>query len=83
MRSTSKKVDPRDHVLVPKHEVLPVEEAYKILKELGVGPEQLPWLKASDPVAEVIGAKPGDIVKITRHSPVVGELVVYRYVVSG
>ncbi|EHP69536.1 MAG: DNA-directed RNA polymerase subunit H [Metallosphaera yellowstonensis] len=83
MRSTSKKVDPRDHVLVPKHEVLPVEEAYKILKELGVGPEQLPWLKASDPVAKVIGAKPGDIVKITRHSPVVGELVVYRYVVSG
>ena len=83
MRSSSKKIDPSVHVLVPKHEVLSVEEAFKVLKELGIGTEQLPWMRASDPMARTINAKPGDIVKITRKSPIVGELVVYRYVVSG
>jgi len=71
------------HELVPKHEVVPVEEAAEILRKLGVKPEQLPWIRASDPVARAIGAKPGDIVKIVRRSPTAGEIVVYRYVVPG
>ncbi|MCY0874067.1 MAG: DNA-directed RNA polymerase subunit H [Acidianus infernus] len=84
MRSSSnKKIDPRLHSLVPKHEVLSIEEAYKVLKALGVSPEQLPWIKASDPVVKAIGAKPGDIIKITRKSQTVGETVIYRYVISG
>ncbi|EWG07208.1 MAG: DNA-directed RNA polymerase subunit H [Candidatus Aramenus sulfurataquae] len=83
MRSASKKLDPTIHDLVPKHEVLSVEEAYTVLKQLGIGPEQLPWLKATDPVARAIGAKPGDIVKITRKSRTGGEIVTYRYVISG
>jgi len=84
MRSSSKKkVDPLQYDLVPKHEVLPLEEAYKVLKELGVRPEQLPWIRASDPVARAIGAKPGDVVRIIRKSPFTGESVSYRYVISG
>ncbi|GAY25883.1 hypothetical protein ATG_10860 [Desulfurococcaceae archaeon AG1] len=71
------------HELVPKHEVVPIEEAVKILKELGVRPEQLPWIKASDPAARAIGAKPGDIVRIIRKSETAGEIVVYRYVIAG
>jgi len=71
------------HELVPRHEVVPVEEAAEILRKLGVKPEQLPWIRASDPVARAIGAKPGDIVKIVRKSPTAGEIVVYRYVVPG
>jgi DNA-directed RNA polymerase subunit H len=71
------------HELVPKHEVVPIEEAVKILKELGVRPEQLPWIKASDPAARAIGAKPGDIVRIVRKSETAGEIVVYRYVIAG
>ncbi|MCI4435256.1 MAG: DNA-directed RNA polymerase subunit H [Ignisphaera sp.] len=72
-----------EHELVPKHEVLSIEEGMKILKEYGVKPEQLPWIRASDPVAKAIGAKPGDIVRIIRKSPTGGEIVVYRYVVPG
>jgi DNA-directed RNA polymerase subunit H len=72
-----------EHELVPKHEVLSIEEGVRILKEYGVKPEQLPWLRASDPVAKAIGAKPGDIVRIIRKSPTGGEIVVYRYVVPG
>jgi len=72
-----------EHELVPKHEVLSIEEGMRILKEYGVKPEQLPWIRASDPVAKAIGAKPGDIVRIIRKSPTGGEIVVYRYVVPG
>ncbi|RUM47779.1 MAG: DNA-directed RNA polymerase subunit H [Hyperthermus sp.] len=71
-----------EHELVPKHEVLPPEEAARILKELGVTPQQLPWLRVTDPVARAIGAKPGDIVRIYRKSPTSGETIAYRYVVG-
>ncbi|WP_338599923.1 DNA-directed RNA polymerase subunit H [Sulfolobus tengchongensis] len=81
--SSNKKIDPRIHYLVPKHEVLSIEEAYKILKELGIKPEQLPWIRASDPVVKIIGAKPGDIIRIVRKSSLYGEVVSYRYVISG
>ncbi|BDB97123.1 DNA-directed RNA polymerase subunit H [Saccharolobus caldissimus] len=81
--SSNKKIDPRVHYLVPKHEVLNIEDAYKILKELGIKPEQLPWIRASDPIVKSIGAKPGDIIKITRKSALYGEVVSYRYVISG
>ncbi len=82
MAKQKKEFDILEHELVPRHEVVPPEEAAKILRELGVRPEQLPWLRATDPVARRIGAKPGDIVRIYRKSPTAGEIVVYRYVVG-
>lgn len=78
-----RKVKILEHELVPKHEVLSPEEALKVLKKLGITPDKLPWIRASDPVARAIRAKPGDIVKITRKSLTAGETVVYRYVVPG
>jgi len=80
-KSSSVKAKILEHELVPKHEVLSLEEGLKVLKSYGVKPEQLPWLRASDPVARAIGARPGDIVKIVRKTPTGGEIVVYRYVV--
>ena len=71
-----------EHELVPKHEVLPPEEALAVLRDLGVKPEQLPWIRASDPVARAIGARPGDIIRIYRKSPTAGTVIVYRYVVG-
>ena len=70
-----------DHELVPKHILLTKEEKRQLLEQLKVRPEQLPWIRASDPVAKLIGAKPGDIVKIIRKSPTAGETVAYRFVV--
>ena len=78
-----KKFKVTDHELVPKHEVVPVDEAVKILRELGLRPEQLPFLRASDPAAREIGAKPGDLVRIERKSPTAGKVIVYRYVIAG
>ncbi|NHW45019.1 MAG: DNA-directed RNA polymerase subunit H [Candidatus Verstraetearchaeota archaeon] len=70
-----------DHELVPKHILLSKEEKRQLLEQLKIRPEQLPWIRASDPVAKLIGAKPGDIVKIIRKSPTAGETVAYRFVV--
>ncbi len=68
-------------MLVPKHEILSEEEAEELLKVLGVRKEQLPKIKADDPIVKEIGAKVGDIVKITRKSLTAGESVFYRLVV--
>ena len=81
--SSKKKFKVTDHELVPKHEVLPPEEAIRVLKGLGVTPDKLPWIRASDPVAREIGAKPGDIIRIERKSPTAGKIVIYRFVVAG
>lgn len=72
-----------EHVLVPKHEIVGQEEREKVLNEYRVQPYQLPRLKASDPAAKAIDAKPGDIVKIMRDSQTAGKYVSYRYVVEG
>lgn len=75
--------DPRGHVLVPEHRVLSKEEGEEILRKYRVRPPQLPFLKSSDPVARLIGAKPGDIVEVRRESPTAGKAIAYRYVVEG
>ena len=62
-----------DHVLVPKHEILQEEEKKKILTEFNATEEQFPYLFSIDPVVREIGAKPGDMVKITRVSDTAGE----------
>ena len=71
-----------EHKLVPKHEILTPEEREKVLTQYRVKPYQLPQIKASDPAAKAIGAKPGDILRIIRKSPTAGEHIAYRYVVE-
>lgn len=63
--------------------VIPKEEAKELLKRLRIRPWQLPWIKSSDPLAKLVDAKPGDVLKIVRESPTAGEFVVYRLVVPG
>ncbi|MEM4717904.1 MAG: DNA-directed RNA polymerase subunit H [Desulfurococcaceae archaeon] len=71
-----------EHELVPRHELVPPEEALELLKKLGIEPWQLPWISADDPVVKLIGAKPGDIVRIFRKSHTSGVFVTYRYVAA-
>lgn len=71
-----------EHALVPKHEILTPEEREEILKKYKVKPYQIPNISASDPIVRVIGARPGDILRITRKSPTAGVYVSYRYVVE-
>jgi DNA-directed RNA polymerase subunit H len=74
--------DPRKHFMVPKHEIVPPEEHEGLLNSLYVASKkQLPYITYSDMQCRVLGAVPGDIIKITRPSPSSGEYVVYRTVV--
>ena len=72
-----------DHEFVPKHEILTVEEREKLLAEYKVHPYQLPEIKASDLAVKAIGARPGDVIRVTRKSPTAGKYVAYRFVVEG
>ena len=70
-----------EHELVPKHEILSEEEREELLKKYNIRPYQIPHIKRTDPTVFLIGAKPGDIIKIIRKSPTAGVYVTYRYVV--
>lgn len=63
--------------------VLTKEEVRELTKQLGLSLRLLPWIRASDPLAKALGAKPGDVIKIVRKSQVAGKAVVYRVVVPG
>ena len=76
-------LDVMKHALVPKHEILSEKGVHKLLEKYRIKPHQLPKIKASDPAAKAIGAKPGDILKITRKSPTAGKAIAYRYVIRG
>ena len=71
-----------DHKLVPKHEILQEAEKKEILTKFNATEDQFPFLFNIDPVAREIGAKPGDMIKITRVSDTAGEAIYYRYVVE-
>lgn len=71
-----------NHILVPKHEIVSEEEKEQLLKTYKITPEQLPKIRSKDPIVKLIGAKPGDIIKITRKSPTAGKSVYYRLVIK-
>jgi DNA-directed RNA polymerase subunit H len=62
------------------HELLSQEEQEEVLKRYRTTRPQLPKILTSDPVVRRLGAKPGDIIKITRTSPTAGVTVYYRVV---
>jgi DNA-directed RNA polymerase I, II, and III subunit RPABC1 len=71
-----------EHNLVPFHEILSEKEKKQILEQYKVQPYQMPQIKSGDPAVKVIGATPGDVLKITRKSTTAGEHTTYRYVVE-
>jgi DNA-directed RNA polymerase subunit H len=71
-----------EHALVPFHEILTEKEKNALLAQYKVKPYQMPQIKSGDPAVKAIGAKPGDVLKITRKSTTAGEHITYRYVVE-
>ncbi len=72
-----------EHEFVPKHEIIPHEEIQTILEKYRITEDLLPQILDTDPVSKIIGAKPGDVVKITRKSLTAGESIIYRLCVKG
>jgi len=72
---------PLDNVLIPKHEIVQKDKEDEVLATFGVAKTNLPKIRASDPQAKKLGAKPGDVFKITRKDST-GENLYYRVVVK-
>jgi DNA-directed RNA polymerase subunit H (RpoH/RPB5) len=66
------------HRILKEEERKVVFETYKISKP----EEQLPWISSQDKAARWIGAVPGDVVEIKRHSDSAGNYLYYRYCVE-
>jgi DNA-directed RNA polymerase subunit H len=77
-----KEFDITKHSVVPKHELLDDKQKEEVLKGFGITLRQLPRMLDSDPMAKILAAKPGDVVKITRKSETAGESVYYRVVIK-
>lgn len=57
------------HVLVPKHVVITEEEEKKVMRRYNISSKsEFPEISRFDPVAQVIGLRPGNVVKIERPS---------------
>jgi DNA-directed RNA polymerase subunit H len=68
--------------LIPKHELLTNEEATQVLARNNASPAQFPYILSTDPIAKEVGARPGNLVRITRRSETAGTSTYYRYVVE-
>jgi DNA-directed RNA polymerase subunit H (RpoH/RPB5) len=70
-----------EHALVPRHEIISEEDLVEVTKKYHAEPFQFPWIKVNDPIAIILGAKRGEVVKITQKSETAGTAISYRYVV--
>ncbi|RLG58658.1 DNA-directed RNA polymerase subunit H [Candidatus Geothermarchaeota archaeon] len=70
-----------DHVLVPKHEIVPKEEAERIIEKYGGKAVLFPLISSNDPAVIALGAKPGDLIRIIRRSPTGKTSIYYRLVI--
>lgn len=74
-------IDIFQSVLVPKHEIMSEDEKAAFLKQYRITVKQLPRIRHDDPVVKRLASKRGDVIKITRNDPGVGEYLYYRVVV--
>ena len=70
------------HELVPPHIIASDDEIELVLNHYGIARNQLPRIYRDDPAVKVLGARPGEIVRIQRESPTAGSTFYYRLVVD-
>ena len=78
MAKTEIKFDVKAHILVPKHFLMKKEEVDELLQTYNIKKKQLPKIKKTDPAIEGMEIEKGDVIKILRKSPTVGETFFYR-----
>lgn len=57
-----------NHSMVPKHRILSEEEKDLVIKKFNIVDDNIPQISRFDPVAQVIGIRPGEYCEITRGS---------------
>ncbi len=76
-----------EHQLVPEHRLLAEEEAQRVLKVLRITRDQLPKIRKTDPVIQVLEKiegpiAEGRIIRVTRVSGTAGVSEAYRLVIG-
>ena len=70
------------HELVPPHVIAEETEIQLVLNHYGINKTHLPRILTRDPAARVLGARPGQVIRIERESPTAGVAYYYRLVVD-
>ena len=76
----TEKFDVSNHQFVPKHEKLTEEEKEKVLAKYNISENQLPKIKKADPAIQKFDPKSGDVIRIIRKSPTIGDTEYFRIV---
>jgi DNA-directed RNA polymerase subunit H len=71
----------REHDFIPEHKVLKDSETRELFKIYKINSKKLPKILSKDPMIKALGAKVGDIIRMERRSPTVGDAEYYRVVV--
>lgn len=68
-----------EHEYVPEH-IKITNEDFKEIKQVYnlASKQQLPLISRHDPIAKILGIRPGEVVKIIRPSPTCGKYITYR-----
>ena len=79
--------NPLHHTLVPEHHLLSKEDAAKALASMRVGMDQLPKIKRTDPVVQLLERihgpiEEGRIIRVVRRSDTAGIAEAFRLVVE-
>jgi DNA-directed RNA polymerase subunit H len=76
------KFDVKKHILVPVHIKLTDKAKKELFDKYNIALRELPKMSKKDPAIEHLDAKEGDVIKIVRNNPILGESVFYRGVVN-
>jgi DNA-directed RNA polymerase subunit H len=71
-----------EHELVPEHVIAEESEVGLVLDHYGLSKDQIPRIYRDDPAARVLGAKPGQVIRIARESDTAGGVYYYRLVTA-
>ena len=69
-----------EHFLVPKHEIVTEDKLEELFKKYRSPSIKFPQILKDDPAVEEIGAKKGDLIRITRKSRTMGKTIYFRVV---
>ncbi|MFO7835833.1 MAG: DNA-directed RNA polymerase subunit H [Candidatus Thorarchaeota archaeon] len=71
-----------DHDLVTPHTIASEEEVQLVMDHYGIDKRKLPRIFREDPAVKLLGARPGQVIRIERDSPTAGKTYYYRLVVE-
>ncbi|MFA5175889.1 MAG: DNA-directed RNA polymerase subunit H [Candidatus Nanoarchaeia archaeon] len=76
------KFDITTHSLVPEHIKLTEEEKKQLLQTYNISIKQFPAISQDDAMSKKLNLKLGDVIKVVRKSPTLGESTYYRVVIK-